>query len=82
MSDIATRLRATTEIMACTASVDMTIWNKHSNACLEAAAEIEKLQTALKAAYTVIDNEFGREMREAIEARAAAAAIREPSDGR
>lgn len=43
MSDITTRLRETTEQMACTASVDMALWDKHSNACLEAADEIDRL---------------------------------------
>lgn len=35
------RLRLTTERMACTASVDMTLWNEHSNAALQAAAMLE-----------------------------------------
>lgn len=50
MSDIVERLRDTTEQMACTASVDMSLWDKHSNACLEAAAEIERLRKALDTA--------------------------------
>ncbi len=47
MTDIVERLRDTTEQMACTASVDMALWGRHSNACLEAADEIEKLRAAL-----------------------------------
>jgi hypothetical protein len=35
--ELADRLRATTEQMANWASVDMGLWNLHSNACLEAA---------------------------------------------
>jgi hypothetical protein len=33
----------TTEHMACSASVEQALWNKHSNACLDAAAAIEAL---------------------------------------
>ena len=55
MTDIVERLRSTTEQMACTASVDMTLWDKHSNACLEAAATIERLREALQSTSTMIE---------------------------
>jgi L-alanine-DL-glutamate epimerase-like enolase superfamily enzyme len=42
--DIVDRLRSTTEAMASHASVDMALWDRHSNACLEAAAEITGLR--------------------------------------
>jgi hypothetical protein len=42
--DIVDRLRSTTEAMASHASVDMALWDRHSNACLEAAAEITRLR--------------------------------------
>lgn len=55
MSDIVERLRGTTEEMANFASVEFELWNRHSNAALEAAAEItalrervEKLEAALR----------------------------------
>lgn len=53
MSDIAKLLRATTEQMACTASVDMTLWDKHSNACLEASDKIEELRKDASAAWAM-----------------------------
>lgn len=43
-SDIADNLRASTEDMASFAVVDMGLWNRHSNACLKAADEIERLR--------------------------------------
>lgn len=48
MTDIAERLRGTTRAMAFLCSVDMALWNDHSNACMEAAAEIERLKSAIK----------------------------------
>lgn len=43
-SDIADNLRASTEDMASFAVVDMCLWDRHSNACLKAADEIERLR--------------------------------------
>ncbi|WP_199564090.1 hypothetical protein [Shinella sp. WSJ-2] len=40
MADLADILRETTEAMACFASVDMDLWGRHSNACLQAAAAL------------------------------------------
>lgn len=41
--DLPAQIRKTTEKMASSCSVDMTLWNAHSNACLQAADEIERL---------------------------------------
>jgi len=56
MSDIAERLRRTTEHMASQCSAPMGLWNNHSNAALEAAdtldaqaTEIARLKEALTA---------------------------------
>ena len=45
--DIVDRLRQTTEQMASQCSVPMGLWNDHSNACLEAADEIERLRARI-----------------------------------
>ena len=44
MAELADILRETTEAMACSASVDMDLWNRHSNACLKAIAALEAEQ--------------------------------------
>ena len=43
MSNIAEKLRSTTEEMALRASVGMGLWDRHSNSCLDAAEEIDRL---------------------------------------
>ena len=49
MADLSDILRETTEAMACFASVDMDLWNRHSNACLQAAAALaEQTQQAVE----------------------------------
>ena len=45
---IVKRLLETTEQMANHASVDMQLWDKHSNACLDSAKLIEALAKALE----------------------------------
>lgn len=45
---LANRLRDTTKQMANRCSVDMILWGQHSNACLEAADEIERLRGWLR----------------------------------
>lgn len=45
MADTANLLRATTAEMANRASVDMELWDRHSNAALRAADEIERRTT-------------------------------------
>jgi hypothetical protein len=45
VGDIVERLRKTTEEMALSASVEMDLWDRHSNACLEAADHIVALET-------------------------------------
>ena len=50
MTTIEERLRRTTERMANEASVDMALWNEHSNAALEAIATIVTLRQQLAAA--------------------------------
>jgi hypothetical protein len=47
--DIVERLRETTQHMASKCSVDMILWDAHSNACLSAADEIERLREVLAA---------------------------------
>jgi hypothetical protein len=44
MSELAMHLRRTTEKMACSAKVDMSLWNEHSNACLDSANAVERLE--------------------------------------
>jgi hypothetical protein len=48
MSDLVKRLRKTLAEMAAMCSVDMGLWDKHSNAVLEAADAIEAYEAALK----------------------------------
>lgn len=50
MTGITERLRATTEAMANEARVPMGLWDRHSNACLEAASHIEGEQSRIDAA--------------------------------
>lgn len=44
MSELANVLRETTEAMASFASVDMALWDRHSNACLRAAAALSSAE--------------------------------------
>jgi hypothetical protein len=48
-STLSEHLRKTTETMARRARVSMAVWCEHSNACLSAAEEIDRLRTALEA---------------------------------
>ena len=43
-AELQERLRATTKEMAARASVDMALWDKHSNACIKAADAIAALR--------------------------------------
>lgn len=53
LAGLCERLRASTALMATTASVRMDVWQDHSTATLEAAAAIESL-VALVNAYDVL----------------------------
>lgn len=48
LAGLCERLRASTALMATTASVRMDVWQDHSTAALEAAAAIESLVAALR----------------------------------
>jgi hypothetical protein len=53
--DIVERVRTTTEEMANFCSAPMGLWNRHSNACLDCASEVERLRTALRAVRACTD---------------------------
>jgi len=73
LEGLAERLRSTTEEMANCCSVDQTLWNVHSNACLEAVAALlssskaegemrealEKAVAALEEAEAILGGEYG-----------------------
>lgn len=78
MTDIVERLRATTEEMAHKASVSMMLWDRHSNACLEAIDEIKRLRAAnteLQGIDATLSLALERAQRERDEARAALARL-------
>lgn len=52
MSELAKRLRSTTEAMAAHCSVGMELWDLHSNACLEAADRLTALEAEITALRT------------------------------
>lgn len=56
MSNLPERLRRTTQQMASQCSVPMDLWNDHSNACLDAANEIERLQESIRALQKTVDS--------------------------
>jgi len=84
------RLRRTTEAMASSASVQMDLWNEHSNACLEAADALDRkatisdeaVEAALAAWYpgewpddpVFADTDFAAEQRSEMRAALTAAA--------
>ena len=76
MSDIVERLKSSLEKMASSASVDMHLWNEHSNAVLQAASRIKELEGEAEKAEMAL--ELLRKMRHgAARARDAALADNE-----
>lgn len=58
LAGLCERLRASTALMATTASVRMDVWQDHSTAALEAAAAIESLVAVLDALLTEAEDVF------------------------
>lgn len=64
-TDIVTRLRASTALMASACSVRMDLWQEHSTGALSAANEIERLRatiTALRGALAECADELAAEI--------------------
>jgi hypothetical protein len=53
-AELQERLRATTKEMAARASVDMALWDKHSNACIKAADAIAALRRERDEAMQIV----------------------------